>query len=318
MAKNIQSNEVAEMDLFDVLNEEEKKELGWDEPETSCCAAPTSKKTAKKTQPVEAEPNEYPVDRVVFYAGHRMNVPARTMKKEDVRAWLEETFPELSAERTEMVYDEKTGHLIPVLKAHKKGAKTIEVYLEEPEQTLPAYYRLGKGGDIEEVRTTQAGRFVLPLETALDRAQHVRVFGQYIPKVALPSVSFLKEIVDRFVAEPDTEHVAYLVWDTDHYEVVWPTQKANAVSVVASGMMETETRFIWMQIHSHGRLDAFWSGTDDADEVRTGLYGVVGRVQDGIPSAKFRMSVGGRFMDLPETVCFRGDVHAIVWGYQQW
>ena len=36
--------------------------------------------------------------------------------------------------------------------------------------------------------------------------------------------------------------------------------------------------------------------------------------QDGIPSAEFRMSVGGRFMDLPETVCFRWDVHAIVWG----
>ena len=249
MAKNIQSNEVVEdMDLFDVLNEEEKKELGWDEPEVSCCAAPTSKKTAKKAQPiVEAEPDEYPIDRVVFYAGHRMDVPSRTMKKEEIRAWLEDTFPELSAERTEMVYDEKTGHLIPVLKAHKKGAtKSIEVYLEEPEQALPKYYRMGKSGDIEEVRNTQAGRFVLPLEAPLDRAQHVRVSGQYIPKIALPSVSFLKKIVDRFVAEPDTEHLANLVWDTDHYEVMWPTQTANAVSVVARGMMETETRFVWM------------------------------------------------------------------------
>ncbi len=324
-------NQNEEFDLFATLDPEEQAELGWEKTEETI-AATSIKKAKPVTKPAtEVEPDEYPIDRVVFYAGHRMAVPSRTMKKEEVRAWLEETFPELSKENTEMIYDEKTGHLVPVLKGHKKGAidmrhetepvavsaKPLMVYPHHAEPGLPRFFRIDYTGRVEEVRDTQAGRFILPLQSGMEAHLGATPVGGFIKKENLPwpSVDLLKEIVDRFVAEPEIEHLAYVVWDNDHYEVVWPRQIANRVSVVGEGIVETENRFIFLQIHSHGRLDAFFSGTDDQDEVRTGLYGVIGNIGRGnlgnIPHASFRMSVGGRFNDL--TIApFQGDVEGVV------
>ena len=301
------STDNGQLDLFADLPEEDRKELGLDLPK------PVEKKKADKvkptTPPVEQEPDEYPIDRTVFYAGHRLAVPGRTMKKEDVRAWLEEQFPELRKDNTEMVYDEKTGALIPVIKAHKKGAKTLEVYLEEPDVVHPRYYRLRPSdGLVEEVRTTQAGAFCLPMIDVLQYGAN----GYYTPSRALPAVDLLDEIVARFRAEPDTEHVAYIAWLADHYEVLWPPQTADAVSVTAAGLVETETRYVWMQIHSHGRLLAFWSPQDHRDEVKTGLYGVVGSAHLTVPQATFRMSVGGRFSYIDGCKLFRGRAESVV------
>ncbi|MHB1702294.1 MAG: hypothetical protein ACYCSN_19610 [Acidobacteriaceae bacterium] len=295
-----------QLDLFADLPEEDRAELGLNVP------APVDKKKAEKPKTVapavEKEPDEYPVDRTVYYAGHRLPVPSRTMKKEDVRVWLEDQFPELRKDNTEMIYDDKTGALIPVVKAHKKGAKTLEVYLEEPDVVPPRYYHLGKDGRVYEVRTTQAGAFRLPMIDVLQYGAN----GYYTPSRALPPVDLLDEIVVRFRAEPDTEHVAYLVWLRDHYEVLWPPQIADAVSVTAAGLVETETRYVWMQIHSHGRLLAFWSPQDNRDEVKTGLYGVVGSVHLTVPQATFRMSVAGRFSYIDGCQLFHGRAESVV------
>ena len=300
-----------QMDLFAELPAEDLAELGLNVP------APTAdKKKVEKPKTVapavEQEPDVYPVDRTVYYAGHRLPVPSRTMKKEDVRVWLEEQFPELRKDNTEMIYDDKTGALIPVVKAHKKGAKTLEVYLEEPDAAPPRYYRLRESdGLVEEVRTTQAGTFALPLVDTI-QSQGLSLLGHYTPKHTLPSAELFIEIVKRFQSEPDTEHLAYIVWMRDHYEVLWPPQTADAASVTAAGLVETESRYVWMQIHSHGRLPAFWSGQDDEDEVKTGLYAVVGRADRPYPQATFRMSVGGRYAYVYGTRFFAGDIESVV------
>jgi PRTRC genetic system protein A len=297
--------------IFDLLPEDERKGLIPQvlEPEKSVKKPTTRTTSAKATaKPAEEpEPDEYEIDRVVYYAGHRLEVPSRTMKLEDVRAWLEQTFPELTKERTEMVYDKETGHIVPVLKGHKKGA-AITVYTEPPAPPVPpVYYLLDRDGRVYEVRQTQVGIFAAPVygSTGLRAPLHL-----FVPKIP---VWCLSEIVQRFQSEPDIEHLAYIVYDTDiGYDVVWPEQKASAVTVQGEGFMETEHRFVVAHIHSHGRLPAYWSATDDEDEVRTGLYGVVGRADRERPTLAFRYSCGGKFVKVEASAVFDGPITAVV------
>lgn len=289
--------------LFDLLPEEEAKAFKSDEPTES---KKKTKTTAPTTSKEEPEPEVYDIDRVVYYAGHRIDVPGRDMKLEDVRAWLETQFPELTKERCELVYDKTTGHIVPVLKAHKKGAtRGFLVYTEVPQPEPPVYHLLDEEGAVWEVRTTQTGRFQAPVK------------GQYrigFPgcNLAVPRIPVrcLAEIVTRFQADPDVEHLAYILFDRRHnaYEVMWPKQRSNSVSVIGEGFMENEDVFAVAQIHSHGRMPAFFSSTDNEDEIRTGLYGVIGDCQNKRPTLRWRMSCGGNFCILPAQDYFDGDI----------
>jgi len=292
--------------IFDVLSEEERAELLPIEKETKVAPART-KATAAVKPADEPEPDEYEIDRVVYYAGHHHEVPSRTMKLEEVRAWLEETYPELTKDRTELVYDKTNGHIIPVLKGHKKGARPLTVYTEHPENPMPVYHFLDFDGLVWQIRRTQTGLFKTPVygnETAGVRLE------LFVPKIPL---SVLEEIVNVFKAHPDTEHLAYVVWDSySGYSVHWPAQSVTAVSVEGAGFMETETQFVVAHIHSHGRLNAFWSSQDNADEIRTGIYGVVGKCDFGLPLALLRYSCAGEYSSVLAEQIFSGDVESVV------
>ncbi len=68
------------------------------------------------------------------------------------------------------------------------------------------------------------------------------------------------------------------------------------MAVRAPAMPETEDRFVFVQLHSHARMKAFFSGQDGRDEVRTGFYGVLGPMDKPRPEALFRFSCGGVFV----------------------
>jgi hypothetical protein len=59
--------------------------------------------------------------RFVCYCGHKRIIEDRTMTLEQIRAMLEKDFPELRKGKTHMEYDEKTGIIVPVVKAAKAG-----------------------------------------------------------------------------------------------------------------------------------------------------------------------------------------------------
>jgi len=293
-----------QMSIFDLLPEDEAKQ--YKEPEKPVATKPATPPKAKEAP----EPDVYEIDRVVYYAGHRLDVPSRTMKLETVRAWLEEQFPELTKERCELVYDAENGHIVPVLKAHKKGAeRPLTVWLTPPSPIPPVYHSLDEEGTVWEVRMTQTGRFQVPVRGPQALASS-RAFEFSVPKIPR---TCLTEIVARCQVHPDVEHLAYVVYDTrSGYHVLWPEQHANAVSVVGCGVLESEDFFVVAHIHSHGRLPAFFSATDDADEVRTGLYGVLGRCHEDSPELRFRMSCGGHFRPLAPEALFDGDLSTLV------
>ena len=53
-----------------------------------------------------------------------------------------------------------------------------------------------------------------------------------------------------------------------------------------------------VDLHTHGRLPAFWSATDDADDQGVKVCGVFGDVQRESPSAAFRLAINGAFWEL--------------------
>jgi len=300
-----QANDVQQPSIFDLLPEEERKQFAPPVAEQKSGHKPVKAKSSA-TPAQEVEPEEYDRDRLVYYAGHRMEVPSRTMKLEAVRAWLEETFPELSKERTEMLYDKETGHFIPMLRGHKKG-HSIPTYTEHPDESLPVYHFRDRHGRVFEIRRTQTGLFAVPIKR--DEQTEAR-FAFFVPKVP---VSILTEIVQVFQFEPDCEHLVYVLWDRESgYFVHWPRQSSTVVSVEAEGYLETEERFMVMQIHSHGTMQAFFSAQDDADEVRTGLYGVIGRCNTPYPTLVCRYSCGGQYVLVNPNDVFTGEVGDVV------
>jgi PRTRC genetic system protein A len=54
-----------------------------------------------------------------------------------------------------------------------------------------------------------------------------------------------------------------------------------------------------VDLHTHGTLAAFWSGTDDADDRGVKVCGVFGNLDRARPSAAFRLALNGHFLKLP-------------------
>ena len=54
-----------------------------------------------------------------------------------------------------------------------------------------------------------------------------------------------------------------------------------------------------VDLHTHGRLPAFWSSTDDADDQGVKVCGVFGNLHHETPSAAFRLAINGQFRELP-------------------
>lgn len=54
-----------------------------------------------------------------------------------------------------------------------------------------------------------------------------------------------------------------------------------------------------VDLHTHGRAAAFWSGDDDRDDLGIKIAGVFGRLQEPRPDACFRLVINGLYRPLP-------------------
>lgn len=84
--------------------------------------------------------------------------------------------------------------------------------------------------------------------------------------------------------------------------VLKPPQRATATSVVGA---EGNASDLILDLHSHGNMSAFWSGTDNGDEQGFRVYGVLGRL-DIAPEIRLRLGVYGYWFPLPVTLLFDG------------
>ena len=295
-------------DLFDLMGSsgEQFKKPKKQAPPAAAVAA-TATKPQKKP-----EPKKYPRVPVRYpLLNQTIELPREQMTEDEIHAHLAMEWPELSKEQARLVYDEKAQpeYIFVMPRGHTKGAAAatrrvaaeqgatahtppLAVLREPPENpSLSPVFRLLASDGVYEVRNTVAGGFVVKLDAELELRE-----GFYLssPK---PPASLLAEVVEAFRACADEEALVNVMYEraSGRHLLVWPEQSREYATVSAEYTPESPERFVVCQIHSHGRMGAFFSQTDDRDELRTGLYGVIGALGSATPEAVFRYSCGGTY-----------------------
>ncbi len=91
------------------------------------------------------------------------------------------------------------------------------------------------------------------------------------------------------------------------YELVLPEQ-----TVAPRSVEYTAEEDLVLEIHSHCDGAARFSETDNADEQRLRLYGVVGKLDDRRPAVNVRAGAYGHFLPLPWSAVFAGDAGVVI------
>ena len=138
----------------------------------------------------------------------------------------------------------------------------------------------------------------------------VRGLAPVSEKVALihgPIPGHLFELGLRWLqTSPDVERFFAIRWDGTGYRLVVPEQDGTAAS-----LRYTPPLGVVMEFHSHARLGAFFSRTDDQDEQGFRIYGVVGKVGAPSPELVLRIGVYGHFVPVAWPQVFSGPAPGI-------
>lgn len=91
--------------------------------------------------------------------------------------------------------------------------------------------------------------------------------------------------------------------DERKYVIYYPEQTISGAQVTYAndtGMLEMrKTHELIMELHSHNRMQAFWSGTDNANEKDCGFYMVIGTFGSATATYKCRVKYGDLYTDFP-------------------
>ncbi|MFD2614617.1 hypothetical protein [Paenibacillus gansuensis] len=243
---------------------------------------------------------------------------------EAVRKRLERDFPELSKQRTKMEWDEKKNLIIPMVTGGKKGSffshglkgfffRSKDLFEnKEPINILAArdgYY---------ELRENAIGVFIAKAPVVDELEPCREGFKMSLPKIPgdlfAQLVTFFADYAARDDGEVEVMGVFY--WDTENkrYVLDVPKQRVSKSRVIPT-YTEFPPHFIRVaEIHSHNTMDAFFSPIDDEDEKATMLYGVVGKLRNGLQEITYkvrtRAGMAGRFIPLEPEFIIEGDFYS--------
>jgi PRTRC genetic system protein A len=125
----------------------------------------------------------------------------------------------------------------------------------------------------------------------------VQEFKLLVPPVPPTKV---EAIIEQIQQEPDLEQLFYLYWRGDRWEVLYPEQECTPSTCIA-GDRFPEPAVI--EIHSHGAMGAFFSGTDDLEEDGCRISTVIGR-SNGQLEIISRVCVHGLFLPIPSNLIY--------------
>lgn len=175
------------------------------------------------------------------------------------------------------------------------------VCLNEPAGTKPIEYVVAKNGTYC-VTTNKIGTFKVEVDKIPCLKEFKPGFEMKLPKLPITMlfcvISFFK-CVNR--DKNGCEAMVHIYWDAENtsYIVDAPDQVISGGSVKAIRNHDLEKKYLLtMDIHSHNTMGAFFSGTDDADEKETRLFGVIGKIEEPIPAMKFRAGHMGEYVEL--------------------
>lgn len=218
---------------------------------------------------------------------------AESVSKDDIIRLLSREYPEYSKSRTEIIYDEASHLIIPVLKGSKKGAGLIPV-LEDPgqmqeyEREFLPYYKLEHGQQIR-VENTPVARF---------QKGHDNVTFQYhLPEIPGSIYAKCLSIFTEIMFRQNTEAMLQLFYDIaeERYFLYFPWQNASYAQVCIERNYTMEQKYLLvMDMHSHGRINCSFSRTDDEDEQGTRFYCVFYNLAHE-PACDIRCGCAGSF-----------------------
>lgn len=191
------------------------------------------------------------------------------------------------------------------------GVRTQVDYKVLPitEYKKPITYVCAKNGLFEVRKSDLATVVVKPKEVlgvVEELAEGVTLNLPKVPFLFLQqTVSFFRGVEEKM--KGSSEALVQIWWDreTKTHQMHVPEQTVSGGSVRHQSVFDLDNSgryFHVMDIHSHGSgMSAFWSGTDNNDEMRVTtdrLFGVIGKVKDPIPMWKWRMRTRDGFIDL--------------------
>lgn len=112
--------------------------------------------------------------------------------------------------------------------------------------------------------------------------------------------------LSTMLVDPRREQYVAVTWN-DGYHVYVPPQEAGAAStryLVADNTV--------LDLHSHGGIGAFFSHTDNADELGLKIYAVCGKLPE-VPEIRLRVGVYGYFHSISWDQVFEGNLVGVTW-----
>ncbi|HWW70311.1 MAG TPA: PRTRC system protein A [Duganella sp.] len=133
-------------------------------------------------------------------------------------------------------------------------------------------------------------------------------YGSITPKFELAfgrvgtALPQLREFARHAQAAAPLEAAASIIWNSrlDAWRIEFPEiiGEATTASIRFQQPHLADDEHLVIDVHSHGHLDAFFSGVDDADDAgAVKIAGVVGNL-DGVPTVAFRVCVLGVMIPL--------------------
>lgn len=89
-------------------------------------------------------------------------------------------------------------------------------------------------------------------------------------------------------------------YDGQRVRVDRPQQNASRTHVRTTGDGGAD---VILELHSHGNMNAFWSGIDDRDELGFRFYGVIGQL-DRCPQIRLRLGLHGYYYNIKPNLLF--------------
>ena len=141
-------------------------------------------------------------------------------------------------------------------------------------------------------------------------ATQVKGLEPVYEKVQLPHgliPGFLFQLaLNACIANIHRERFYAIRWRDGRYELVEPQQEGTAASLSYNVIQDAV-----LEMHSHGQMRAFFSSTDNNDELGFRIYGVVGRLDQPIPEINFRVGVYGHWAPVSWPELFSGPKPAV-------
>lgn len=165
-------------------------------------------------------------------------------------------------------------------------------------------------GRIYELRKMEQGEFIAPKNNVTDFTEVRAGFTPALPKIPGSLMGQIISFFRAFMTESEeNEALALIYWDKVKQEFFAYVPKQTVCKVEIEANLhdcpydDGERYICYADIHSHNSMDAFFSAKDDNDERSTGLYFVLGKLNQFYPDIKARIFCGDTFVPIdPDTV----------------